>query len=56
MYSATMTAEKEDELLKGIPLARVATIEEQVAPIIFLCSDSASYIAGAVIDVNGGQI
>ena len=56
MYAATMTAEKEDELLKGIPLARVATIEEQVAPIIFLCSDSASYIAGAVIDVNGGQI
>ena len=56
MYAATMTPEKEEELLKGIPLARVATIEEQVAPIIFLCSDSASYIAGAVLDVNGGQI
>jgi len=56
MYSATMTTKKEEELLKGIPLSRIATIEEQVAPIMFLCSDSASYIAGAVIDVNGGQI
>jgi NAD(P)-dependent dehydrogenase (short-subunit alcohol dehydrogenase family) len=56
MYAATMTPEKEVELLKGIPLGRVATVEEQVGVIIFLCSDSASYIAGAVIDVNGGQI
>jgi len=56
MYSNTMTAEKEKELLKGIPLCRIASIDEQVAPIMFLCSDSASYIAGAVIDVNGGQI
>jgi len=56
MYAATMTPEKEDELLRGIPLARVATIEDQVEPIVFLCSDSASYIAGAVVDVNGGQI
>jgi len=56
MYSDTMTMEKEEELLRGIPLGRVASIDEQVAPIVFLCSDSASYIAGAVIDVNGGQI
>ena len=55
MYAATMNPEKEVELLKGIPLGRVATVEEQVGVIIFLCSDSASYIAGAVIDVNGGK-
>jgi 3-oxoacyl-[acyl-carrier protein] reductase len=56
MYLDTMTVEKEKELLRGIPLSRIASIDEQVAPIMFLCSDSASYIAGAVIDVNGGQI
>ncbi len=56
MYLDTMTVEKEKELLRGIPLCRIASIDEQVAPIMFLCSDSASYIAGAVIDVNGGQI
>ena len=56
MYLNTMTAEKEEELLRGIPLGRIASVDEQVAPIMFLCSDSASYIAGAVIDVNGGQI
>lgn len=56
MYFDTMTIEKEKELLKGIPLCRIASINEQVAPIMFLCSDSSSYIAGAVIDVNGGQI
>ena len=56
MYSATMTAEKEDELLKGIPLGRVATIKEEVSVIVFLCGDSASFIAKAVMDVNGVQI
>jgi 3-oxoacyl-[acyl-carrier protein] reductase len=56
MYLNTMTAEKEELLLRGIPLGRIASVDEQVAPIMFLCSDSASYIAGAVIDVNGGQI
>jgi len=40
--------------IERIPLARRATPEEVAWPIAFLCSPAASYICGAVLDVNGG--
>ena len=40
--------------LDRIPLGRMGKAEEIGWPIAFLCSDAASYICGAVIDVNGG--
>jgi 3-oxoacyl-[acyl-carrier protein] reductase len=43
------------EVLEAIPLGRLATFEEIVAPVIFLASEAASYITGAVILVDGGM-
>lgn len=40
--------------LDRIPVGRLGKAEEIGWPIAFLCSDAASYICGAVIDVNGG--
>lgn len=40
--------------LDRIPLGRTGKPEEIAWPIAFLCSDAASYICGAVVDVNGG--
>lgn len=40
--------------LAGIPLGRLAEPREIGDPIAFLCSDSASYICGTILDVNGG--
>lgn len=40
--------------LERIPLGRKARPEEIAWPIAFLCSDAASYMCGAVLDVNGG--
>jgi 3-oxoacyl-[acyl-carrier protein] reductase len=37
-----------------IPLGRVARPEEIAWPVLFLASPRASYITGAVLDVNGG--
>jgi 3-oxoacyl-[acyl-carrier protein] reductase len=37
-----------------IPLGRKGRTEEIAWPIAFLCSPAASYITGAVLDVNGG--
>jgi 3-oxoacyl-[acyl-carrier protein] reductase len=56
MYDKTMTKAKEKELLQNIPLKRVATVDEQTGPIMFLCSDESSYMTGSIVDVNGGQI
>jgi len=43
------------EMLKTIPLGRFGTLEDVVPVILFLASEGASYITGAVIDVNGGR-
>ena len=56
MLSDTMTNQQQEDLASKIPLRRLAEVNEQVGPIMFLCSDAASYINGAIIDVNGGQI
>lgn len=43
-------------LLNSVALRRISLPEEQAAVIVFLCTDDASYITGATIDVNGGKI
>lgn len=41
-------------MLQTIPLGRPGQPEEVAGATAFLCSDDASYITGAVLDVNGG--
>jgi NAD(P)-dependent dehydrogenase (short-subunit alcohol dehydrogenase family) len=43
------------ELARSIPLRRVAVPEEIAGPILYLLSDSASYIVGATLRVGGGR-
>ena len=45
-----------DSVLKSIPMGRVAAPEEIARPIVFLCSNWASYITGEVLNVNGGSV
>lgn len=49
------TQEKREEILSRIPIDRASTVDEQSDTIEFLCSEKASYICGAVIDVNGAM-
>jgi 3-oxoacyl-[acyl-carrier protein] reductase len=53
-----MTAElgekRQQEIRANIPLARFASTEEVAGVVTWLASDSAAYITGAVIPVDGG--
>ncbi len=55
MLMDLINPEIEKKLNEIIPLKRIATPNEQARVACFLVSDDASYIAGAIIDSNGGQ-
>jgi 3-oxoacyl-[acyl-carrier protein] reductase len=42
------------ELVEGIPLGRIGRAEELASAVAFLASERASYITGAVLQVDGG--
>ena len=44
-----------DEVIKHIPMRRIATVDDVAGIVGFLCSDAAGYITGQVIGVNGGM-
>jgi len=43
-----------NEVTRGIPLGRLAEIEDIVHPVLFLCSSGSDFITGQVIAVDGG--
>lgn len=55
MTAVLSDAVKED-MLKSIPLGRVAQPEEVAKAVVFLASGNASYITGQVLNVDGGMV
>jgi NAD(P)-dependent dehydrogenase (short-subunit alcohol dehydrogenase family) len=53
---SSMTSGVSDELLQGVPLARIAEPEEIAAAAVWLCSPSASYVTGSVLVADGGWL
>jgi 3-oxoacyl-[acyl-carrier protein] reductase len=52
--TAVLGEDKLKELTAAVPLGRTATAEEIAGVVGFLASESAGYITGAVIPVDGG--
>jgi 3-oxoacyl-[acyl-carrier protein] reductase len=51
-----MPEEAKADISKQIPLRRLGTPEDVAEVVLFLCSESASYITGQVIAVDGGMV
>lgn len=49
-------AARREEILREIPVGRVATPDDVAGAVLFLCSHLARHVVGAVIDVNGGSV
>ena len=49
------TEAEQRKVLAAIPLARIGSMTEVAAAIVFLASDASSYITGITLDVSGGR-
>jgi NAD(P)-dependent dehydrogenase (short-subunit alcohol dehydrogenase family) len=48
-------AEAQRLAAQSTPMGRVGRAEEVAAAVVWLCSDDASFITGAVLPIDGGQ-
>ncbi len=55
MRRLTPTEETRKRLEESIPLRRYATSDEIANAALFMCSEAASYVTGAVLACDGGQ-
>jgi len=56
MARMTTTEKELQDFLAAFPINRIGTPDEVGDLVVFLCSDKASYITGASIDINGGDL
>lgn len=56
MLDDALSQEQQDQLAQKVPLGKLGEIHEQADVIYYLCTPQASYINGAIIDVNGGLL
>jgi 3-oxoacyl-[acyl-carrier protein] reductase len=51
----TLTDEQRSALTSQVPMARLGSVDDIAAAVLFLCSPAASYITGETLHVNGGM-
>jgi 3-oxoacyl-[acyl-carrier protein] reductase len=54
-HEAFSTPERMQQYRQETPLGRNGSPEEVAGAVLFLASDAASFLTGALLDVNGGR-
>ncbi|MBL8671931.1 MAG: SDR family oxidoreductase [Alphaproteobacteria bacterium] len=55
IHAAAGGADRVQRLVGSVPMGRAGTPEEVAEPVLFLLSDEASYVTGALLPVGGGR-
>ncbi|NIM58215.1 MAG: glucose 1-dehydrogenase [Candidatus Aminicenantes bacterium] len=56
MVRNTTTKEELDAFMNSFPIQRLGLPQEVGDLVVFLCTEKASYITGATVDINGGDL
>jgi NAD(P)-dependent dehydrogenase (short-subunit alcohol dehydrogenase family) len=56
MVRSTVSQDSISEYERGFPISRLGRPDEVAALVAYLCTDSASYITGANVDINGDDL
>ncbi|WP_375456962.1 SDR family oxidoreductase [uncultured Methylobacterium sp.] len=55
IHASGGTPDKAAAMGPGVPMKRAGTAEEVAAPVVWLLSEEAAYVTGAILDVSGGR-
>lgn len=55
IHAAAGAPDRVARLVGGVPLGRPGTAEEVAETVLWLASDQASYVSGALVDIGGGR-
>ena len=55
IHASSGTPERVARIIPTVPMKRIGTAEEVAQTILWLLSDDASYVTGAIVDVAGGR-
>lgn len=53
---AALSEERRAPIVRAVPMGRIGGVDEVASTVVWLCSDAASFVTGAVLPIDGGRL